>query len=234
MPQLTICGGGNAAHVLIGLAGQSGWEVAVFAPLADEAERLRAGEGITVHQPGKTSMGRARRTSADPAEVIPGADLVLLALPAFAHDATLRAIADFLEPGVMIGALPARGGFDFAAQAILAGRNVSLFGLQTLPWACRITAYGQAVDILGVKDVVNLAARPPTLAPRLAQELAGLFNVPLEPVSSFLTLTLANTGQLIHPGIMYGLCRGRETTTFTKNNIPLFYQGLDSPTADLL
>lgn len=234
MPKLTICGGGNAAHVLIGLAGQAGWEVKVFTPLTGEAERLQAGGGITVRQPGKSSTGRAHRTSADPAEVIPGADLVLLALPAFAHDATLRAIADFLEPGVMIGALPARGGFDFAAQAILAGRKVTLFGLQTLPWACRITAYGQAVDILGVKDVVNLAARPPTLAPCLAQELAGLFNVSLEPVSSFLTLTLANPGQLIHPGIMYGLCRGRETTTFTKDNIPLFYQGLDPSTADLL
>lgn len=234
MPNLTICGGGNAAHVLIGLAGQTGWDVAVYAPLADEAERLRAGAGVTVWQQGKTSTGRARHISADPAEVIPGADLILLALPAFAHQTMLRAMADFLEPGVMIGALPARGGFDWAAHSILAGRNLTLFGLQTLPWACRIVAYGRAVEILGVKDVVNLAARPPTLAPRLAKELATLFNVSLEPVSSFLTLTLANTGQLIHPGIMYGLCRGRETANFTKNNIPLFYQGLDPPTAVLL
>lgn len=234
MPKLTICGGGNAAHVLIGLAGQAGWEVNVFAPLADEADRLRAGGGITVRQQDKTSTGRARRISADPAEVIPGSEWVLLALPAFAHESILRAIADFLEPGVIIGALPARGGFDFAAHLILAGRSPTLFGLQTLPWACRILAYGQAVDILGVKDVVNLAARPPTLASHLAQQLTDLFEVSLEPVSSFLTLTLANPGQLIHPGIMYGLCRGRETSTFTKNNIPLFYQGLDPLTADLL
>lgn len=234
MPRLTICGGGNAAHVLIGLAAQADWDVTVYAPLADEAERLRAGAEITVRQRDKTSTGQARRISADPAEVIPGADLILLALPAFAHQTMLRAMADFLEPGVMIGALPARGGFDWAAHSILAGRNLPLFGLQTLPWACRIATYGRAVEILGVKDVVNLAARPPTLAPRLAKELATLFSVSLEPVSSFLTLTLANTGQLIHPGIMYGLCRGCETTNFTKDNIPLFYQGLDPPTAALL
>ena len=43
MPKLTICGGGNAAHVLIALASNAGWEVDVFAPLADEAERLQAG-----------------------------------------------------------------------------------------------------------------------------------------------------------------------------------------------
>jgi hypothetical protein len=208
--------------------------VDVFAPLADEAERLRTGGGITVRQQDKTSVGQARCISPDPAEVISGSEWVLLALPAFAHDTTLRAIAPFLEPSVIVGALPARGGFDFAAHSILAERGLTLFGLQTLPWACRIAAYGQAVEILGTKDVVNLAARPPTLAPRLAKELAALFNVSLEPVSSFLTLTLANPGQLIHPGIMYGLCRGRETTTFIKNNIPLFYQGLDPSNADLL
>jgi hypothetical protein len=234
MPKITICGGGNAAHVLIGLTSQAGWEVDVFAPLGDEADQLRTGGGITVRQQDKTSTGRARRISADPAEVIPDSEWVLLALPAFAHGAVLRAIANFLEPNVIVGALPARGGFDFAAHSILAERNLILFGLQTLPWACRIVTYGQAVDILGTKDVVNLAARPPTLAPRLAKELAALFDVSLEPVSSFLTLTLANTGQLIHPGIMYGLCRGRETTTFANNNIPLFYQGLDQPTANLL
>jgi hypothetical protein len=234
IPKITVCGGGNAAHVLIGLAGQAGWEVNVFAPLAGEAERLQAGRGITIRQQNKTSIGQARRISANPAEVIPGSEWVLLALPAFAHESTLRAIADFLEPGVIIGALPARGGFDFAAHSILAGRKLTLFGLQTLPWACRIVAYGQAVDILGAKEVVNLAARPPTLAPPLAKELTALFNVSLEPVSSFLTLTLANPGQLIHPGIMYGLCQGREAAHFTQDQIPLFYQGIDPFTAGLL
>lgn len=234
MLKLTICGGGNAAHVLIGLASQAGWEVDVFAPLADEADRLRTGGGITVRQQHKTSVGQARCISPDPAEVIPGSKLILLALPAFAHDTTLRAIAPFLEPSVIVGALPARSGFDFAAHSILAERDLTLFGLQTLPWACRIITYGQAVEILGTKEVVNLAARPPTLAPRLAKELAALFNVPLQPARSFLTLTLANPGQLIHPGIMYGLCQGREAIRFTQDDISLFYQGVDPFTAGLL
>jgi hypothetical protein len=234
MPKLTICGGGNAAHVLIGLAGQAGWEVDVFAPLADEADRLQAGGEITVRQPDKIILGRAHRISADPAKVISGSEWVLLALPAFAHGSTLRAIADFLEPEVVIGALPARGGFDFAAHSILAGRKLTLFGLQTLPWACRISVYGRVVDILGMKSSVDLAACPPSAAPRLAEQMSSLFNIRLNPVRSFLTLTLANTGQLIHPGIMYGLCQGREAMTFTQMEIPLFYQGVDQLTADLL
>ncbi len=240
MPKLTICGGGNAAHVLIALGAKAGWTVDVFAPLADEAERLRAGvvtgQGITAHFGEQRVTGRPYRVSTDPAEVIPGSELVILALPAFAHGSTLQAIADYLDHGVTIGALSARGGFDFQAQAILDIERLSprLFGLQTLPWACRITTYGQAVEVLGTKASVDLAAFPAGEAPALADQLSNLLGLPLPPVASFLTLTLSNTGQLIHPGIMCGLGRGKEAATFTADDIPLFYQGVDEHTADLL
>jgi hypothetical protein len=240
MPKLTICGGGNAAHVLIALAAHTGWEVDGFAPLADEAERLQAGMvakgGITAYFDDKIIMGRARRISANPAEVIPGSELILLALPAFAHGPTLQTIAYCLDPGTAIGVLPARGGFDYQARSILNIDELSLrlFGLQTLPWACRTVIYGQKVEILGTKADVTMAAFPATETANLAQQLVPLLGIPLTPVTSFLTLTLANTGQLIHPGIMCGLCRGKEDAVFTADKIPLFYQGVDQLTANLL
>ncbi len=238
MPKVTICGGGNAAHVIMALAPNAGWEVDVFAPLANEADRLQAGVaagGITATFGNRRVIGCPRRASANPADVIPGSELVLLALPAFAHGDTLHAIAPFLDAGAAVGALPARGGFDYQARAILADTlPVSLFGLQTLPWACRITAYGQAVEVLGTKAGVNAAVSPANQADDLLPVLAQLLGLQMKPVASFLTLTLANTGQLIHPGIMYGLGRGREADTFAAADIPLFYQGVDPPTADLL
>ena len=240
MAKLTVCGGGNAAHVLIALAGQAGWEVDVFAPLAGEAKRLAAGmaaqAGLVARFGTQTSVGQARRVSPTPAEVIPGSELILLALPAFAHDPILRAIAAFLEPDAAVVALPARGGFDYQARALLArpARPIQLIGLQTLPWACRIVTFGQEVDVLGTKAVVDLAAWPGPVAPGLAKTLATLLGLKINPISSFLSLTLANTGQLIHPGIMYGLCRGRETATFSQAEIPLFYQGVDQATSELL
>ena len=240
MPKLTICGGGNAAHVLMALAGHAGWEVDVFAPLAGEAQRLETGlavRGDIVARSGQQAIvGQVRRISPEAAEVIPGSELVLLALPAFAHGQILRAIAEFLEPGAAIGALPARGGFDHQVNSLLdvAGANLRFFGLQTLPWACRIVTYGQEVDILGTKQVVDLAAFPGKEAPALAARLDSLLGLAISPVSSFLTLTLANTGQLIHPGIMYGLGRGREEAVFSQAEIPLFYQGIDQSTAELL
>ncbi|GAB4433918.1 MAG: hypothetical protein Kow0031_15570 [Anaerolineae bacterium] len=215
----------------------AGWDVDVFAPLADEADRLRPAvtNGITATFGNRTVTGRPRRVSANPAEVIPGSQLVLLALPAFAHGGTLQVIAPYLQPDAAIGALPSRSGFDYQARAILADASpVRLFGLQTLPWACRITRYGESVEVLGTKAAVDAAVSPAAQADALLPELAALLGLALKPVASFLTLTLANTGQLIHPGIMYGLGRGREAETFAAADIPLFYQGVDEPTAATL
>lgn len=238
MSKLTICGGGNAAHVLMALAAGSGWDVDVFAPLADEAARLQSGAaagGVTATFGNASVTGQPRRISPDPAEVIPGSELVLLALPAFAHGHTLTTIAPYLDAGAAVGALPARGGFDFQARAMFNQQPaLRLFGLQTLPWACRITSYGQAVEVLGTKAVVDVAVSPATETTPLVETLTNLLDVKLNPVASFLTLTLANTGQLIHPGIMFGLCRGKETAAFTAADIPLFYQGVDDSTAAVL
>ncbi|MFQ5856075.1 MAG: hypothetical protein ACE5LU_10570, partial [Anaerolineae bacterium] len=208
MMQVTICGGGNAAHALAGLiAAREDCTVNVYAPYAGEAQSLREGiatrGGIAAITPKGTVFGRPSHVSADPAAVLPGSRLVLLAVPAFAHEIILREIAPHLDDGAWIGALPARGGFDWCIEDILcrgalrprsgqAGERRSFceretgrqgdkvtftfvkglqptvrlvspspcllvtsapphlcisafFGLQTLPWACRIRQYGQEV-----------------------------------------------------------------------------------------
>lgn len=240
---VTICGGGNAAHTLAGLLGsQQGITLRVYAPLGDEAERwqagVRAGDGITVTAPGGQVTGCPSLITRDPGEAVAGAQLVLLALPAFAHESTLGEIARHLQPGAWVGALPARGGFDLAAFSALqaaAGDNPApliLFGLQTLPWACRIQSYGRQALILGVKEQVDLAAWPPAKAPLIAARLGALIGVRLDPIASFLSLTLADTGQIIHPGIMYGLFHAWDGRPFPQPL--LFYQGVNAGIAQTL
>lgn len=239
MAKLTVCGGGNAAHVLVALAASAGWEVDVFAPLADEAQRLQAGVaargGIVARTRNSQVMGTPRRISAEPGDVIPGSQLILMALPAFAHGQTLAAIADHLDRSAAIGAMPARSGFDFQVHSLFKGsQSLTFFGMQTLPWACRIKHYGQEVDILGSKAAVDIASVPADQIETVIDQLAFIPDVEFTPTGSLLTMTLANTGQLIHPGIMYGLCQGRERDTFPSEQIPLFYQGVDDFTASVL
>jgi hypothetical protein len=284
--KITVCGGGNGAQTLAPIAARNlGCPVDIYAPFADEAERLRA--GIAAHgglevTGAVQSKAWPRRVSADPAEVIPGSNVVVLVLPAFAHESTLRQIVPFLDEGAWVGAMPARGGFDYCAAQILAehGRDdVGLFGLQTLPWACRIREYGQVVQVLGVKNVVDAASRPAWVSgfefrvpssfnskPRTRNSklpmregeqiapfpnktsassvepfgtpvlplLERMLGLPIGTAANMLALTLANTGQLIHPGIMYALFADWDGTPFSVDEVPLFYHSLSEEGARTL
>lgn len=236
---ILICGGGNAAHTLAGLlAAQAGQAVRIFLSLPEEARRWQSGlaeqGGIRVRLPEGEVYGRPQAASADPAEVVPGAGLALLALPAFAHEDVLRQIAPYLSAGAWVGALPARGGFDFCAHDALglSARHVSIFGLQTLPWACRIEEYGRSARVLGAKAEVDLAARPAAHAADIAAELSRLLGLRVTPGANFLSLTLAGTGQIIHPGIQYGLFHHWDGSPYSE--APLFYQGVTPEIASLL
>lgn len=237
--KITICGGGNGAQTLAPIAALNlGCDVDLYAPLGDEAERLRAGmaAGDGLETTGAVrARARLHQVSANAAEVIPGSQVVLLVLPAFAHEATLWQIAPLLERGASVCAIPARGGFDYCAAHVLreAGReDVAIAGLQTLPWACRVEEYGRRVHVLGVKQSVTAASRPAAESARVIPFLEQMLGLPVLPASSLLSLTLANTGQIIHPGIMYGLFAQWDGTFLEQ--APLFYQGLDAAGAQVL
>lgn len=239
--QLTVCGAGNGAHALVPIAAVNlGCRVNVYAPWGDEAERLASAamvEGITAEGLGEPIAARPCRVSADPGEVIPGSQVVLILAPAFAHEPILRSMVSHLMPGAMVGAMPARGGFEHAALNILRehGReDVTIFGFQTLPWACRIRDFGRRVQILGIKNSVGLATIPAAAAPGVVSLFHRLLGVPVEPLANMLSLTLGNVGQIIHPGIMYGQFRDRSDARFSAEAIPLFYQGVTPAIADLL
>jgi opine dehydrogenase len=250
--KITVCGGGNGAQTLVPIAACNlGCAVDLYAPFGDEAERLRAGLAAhggleaTAHVGGSAhgsggpvqAKARPRRVSADPAAVIPGSGVVVLVLPAFAHEGTLRQIVPFLDEEAWVGVMPARGGFDYCAAQVLTelGReDVRLFGLQTLPWACRIGNYGQIVHVLGVKKMVDAASRPAAQIGEIAPLLERMLGLPIGRAANLLALTLANTGQLIHPGIMYSLFAAWDGRPFGLEDVPLFYQGLNQEGAKTL
>jgi hypothetical protein len=239
--KITICGGGNGAQTLLPIAARNlSCAVDAYVPFCDEAQRLAA--GIAAHG-GLEAAGairaraKPRRVSARPRDVIPGSEMVLLVLPAFAHEVTLRQIVPFLDEDAWVGALPARGGFDYCGASILAEfdrPDIGLFGLQTLPWACRIAEYGRIVQVLGVKKTVDAASRPAACLDCIAPVLERMLGVPIGKAGNMLALTLANTGQIIHPGIMYDLFADWDGRLFDKGHVPLFYHGLSEQGAQRL
>jgi hypothetical protein len=237
--RIVICGGGNAVHVLVPVIKEtSGAWVGVLAPYSDEAARISSGaseNGITVEYNEREVTARPDMVTSLAEEVIPEADIVLFALPAFAHGPMIGLVAPFLKKGAWLGAMPSRSGFEFYAQSThVRDKEIVLFGLQTLPWACRIIEYGKRVTVLGEKNSVTVGACPAGKAPEVALTLQELIGIRLKPAGSMLSISLGNVGQIIHPGIMYGLFKEEEETTYHEENVPLFYQGISKETAGML
>ena len=237
--RITICGAGNAAQTLTALlASDHRNDVVVYAPLGNEAAQLASAldaSGISADFAGRgVRSGRPHLVTADPEAAGSAADYVLLALPSFAHESVLTALAPSLAPDARIGALPARGGFDWLVRAVLPEHRGIVFGLQTLPWACRIQEWGRRVQVLGVKAQVDVAAWSAEESALIAAEVSALIEVPLRPISGFLALTLANTGQILHPGIMFGRLQDWDGQPFAADAVPLFYAGVDERTAQVL
>jgi hypothetical protein len=229
-PSLTICGGGNGAHALAVVASQNiDVEIDWLVGSEERAELLRRGSsGGGPRSTGAitASADRLRTISADPAEVIPAAGMILIVVPAFAHAAILRRIAPHVAPGAAIGCLPTRGGFEFDATSLLAGHTrvpPTIFGLQTLPWSTRVTAAGESVHIGAVKQEVVVAALPANRGPGIAEQLSRMLGTRVVASGGFLGLTLGNPGQSIHSGLMYGHFHSWDGEPYGESDVPLLY-----------
>lgn len=240
---LAICGGGNAGHALAILASLSfSGDILWLTSSPEKAERLRAGvfspEGLRSTGVVSGRADRVRVISSDPAEIIPPADLVMIVVPAFAHSSVLSRISPYLKVNAVVGVLPARSGFEFATARAISGIHAdtgrTIFGLQTLPWPTRIQQTGRMVRIITVKAEVLMAALPHRQADGLAPRVSALLGTRIVPTSNFLNLTLGNPGQIIHPGIMYGLFANWSGRPYREQDIPRFYADASDETGALV
>jgi predicted dinucleotide-binding enzyme len=241
-PILTICGGGNAGHALAVVASQNfdgdiRWLVG-SEEKADLLRRQSARDGLRSSGLIEASADRLGTISSRPEQVIPGAELVLLVVPAFMHASVLRRIAPHLDDNVVIGCLPTRGGFEFeATQLVLAayaGRRSRLFGLQTLPWSTRVVKPGELVNFGAAKTEVLVSALPSGDAAELASQLSSILGTKVVPTDSFLNLTLGNPGQFIHPGLMWGAFGTWDGEPYEADRVPLLYAEASDATGRLV
>ncbi|XP_060079252.1 octopine dehydrogenase [Ylistrum balloti] len=243
--KVCVCGGGNGAHTLSGLAAsRDGVEVRVLTLFADEAERWTkalGGDELTVivnEKDGtKTEVkSRPKVITKDPVVAISGADVVVLTVPAFAHEGYFQAMAPHVQDSALIVGLPSQAGFEFQCRDILGDKAaaVSMMSFETLPWACRIKEFGKKVEVLGTKSV--LAA---SLIKGTAETVDPLSTLQMlhgaEPVfrlaKHFLEMLIMSYS-FVHPAILYGRWGTWDGKPVAE--APLFYQGIDQATADML
>ncbi|KAF1329785.1 Octopine dehydrogenase, partial [Globisporangium splendens] len=217
---VTICGGGNGAHVAAAYLASKGVAVQV---LTRQPEKW--GDEIEVTTQGSsweskgTIVGKLQLVSKHAKNVIPQSDVVIVAAPANAHPDILASVAPYLKKGVALGALFAQGGFDWAAKKALGDKLADvelLFGLQNIPWICKAYEYGHKARIIGPKKCLYVACYPVERKKDAAKLMQALFDIPCDTVANFLNLTLTPSNQIIHPARYYAIFRdwdGKRTYT---------------------
>ena len=79
---------------------------------------------------------------------------------------------------------------------------------------------------------VRLGSSPASEAPRLCSLMSKLLEISFQPVANLLGSCTFFPGFVLHPGIMYGLLSEWDGKAF--ETAPLFYQGVDDRTEEVL
>lgn len=225
---ICICGGGGLGHVVAGMAAHNGFRVSV---LTRHPEEWKSSLLIEDSQ-GNTYSGPLARVTADPAEVIPGSDLVLLCLPGFAIEEELLRIRPFLQEGTYVGSVVCCTGFFFTAYRTLGGKAM-LFGFQRAPFIARVRTYGREALLLGYKKELQVAAVNVSRSEELRQTLQDMTGTPVRMLHHFLEASLTNSNPLLHPARLYSLFHTwHEGDTYPE--IPGFYTSWDEESSALL
>ncbi|EDO47689.1 predicted protein [Nematostella vectensis] len=244
--KLVVCGGGNGAHALAGVASADpNINVCVFtlsnADRWNESMRKHGFE-VAIYRRGKDTIHMTSKpdlVTKDPQQAIPGSDVIILIMPAFAHAQYLCAIKPYIEPGMVLVALPSQGGFELEAMQIL-GKEITnictIICFESIPWACRYWEYGVFCEILGIKKSLEGAFHRSKVAPKVdpiptLQLIVGEETV-LKVKGHTVGNTLMSVNAYIHSAILYD--RWVDWDGKPLQEAPLFYQGISKRAADLL
>lgn len=199
MGSIAIIGAGNVGQAIAGHMSLQGHDVRIFDRWGRDLEPIEANGGIDL-----TGDVEGRGTPAvlttDLRQAVDGAEVVVVAAPAFAHAYLSEQLAPVLEPGQLVLFQPGvlGSGVELARTSTLAGRQPCLIvETPTSLYTCRLRRPAH-VYIGAVKHAVPLAAVPRADTPRALDILRPYFGDRYVPGEDALTVGLDNCNPIYH------------------------------------
>lgn len=224
---ICICGGGSLGHATAATIGNKGYRINI---LSGHPERWS--KSITAYDCNEQLIKcDLNKISGNAEEVIPESDLVLLCVPGYLIEPTLKKITPFLKAGQMVGSVVCSNGFFWIARSIV-GDQIPLFGFQRVPFICRVREYGKSVDIKGYKSQLKIGGLNNPDLKELASFFTEVLNTPTVILNHFLEATLTNSNPILHPARIYAMLATQSKETFEKEF--LFYEEWDNLSSEVL
>lgn len=198
--QVGILGAGSAAYGAAAWLCQSGHDPMIWSPSGKRTALLAAGEPLLAS--GAIEGSFAPRIAADCAQAVGAGEVVLLALPGFAHKAVLDAAAPLLRAGqtVIIGSHLSFGALYLAA--LLAARGLRL---PIIAWGTTLTLARQIsptqVHVVAVREQIDLATVPIGAADQAQALCNRLFGARFVQRDGLLAIALSNLNPQNHLAI---------------------------------
>ncbi len=198
MIRVCICGGGSLGLVTAGVLAQQ-----------DEVEvnLLTSKPHLWSHQievsdlNGRLYKGCLHTISDKAKEVVLESEIILLCVPGFLIEKTLRDIAPYITTQA-VGSIVSSTGFFFRAHEVF-DKKAALFGFQRVPYIARVTEYGHSAQLLGYKKQLYMAIE--NLSDTFAAQWEKWLNTPVTALHNYLEAALTNSNPLLHPARLFGM-----------------------------
>ena len=226
--KICICGGGSLGHVCAGvLSSHPDVEVSVLT-----RRPLLWSEEIRVTDPdGKVFISSPLVRTSNEMEAVSGADIVLLCLPGYLIEETLKLILPHIGENTCIGSIVSNTGFFFQAHKILPP-TTGLFGFQRTPFIARVNEYGKSAFLLGYKKEISVVLENIADRESFRSLIERLFVTKTNLLNSFYEVSLSNSNPLLHTSRLYSLWHNYDGKTYSKPI--LFYKEWTNEASDLL
>ncbi len=215
--KICICGGGALGHVCAGIFYHTpNVEVNIF---TQHPEFWQHNIQITDCQ-GKSFNAYIHTISKIPQKTVANCDMILLCLPGYAIESTLKEISPYIGHAI-VGSIVSSTGFFFFAHQILE-KGTKLFGFQRTPFIARTTTYGKSARLLGYKPQIAIAVENIKDKESLQKAIELLCKTPCRILNNYYEASLTNSNPILHTGRLYSMWKEWKGETFYRNT--LFYK----------
>jgi opine dehydrogenase len=195
--KIAILGAGNVALANAWYLAHAGHDVRLWSAFEAERAAIMQAGGLTAEG---LMQGEARVTVADSAAAcVAEASLVMIAAPAFGHQALMSAAAPHLTGEQIVMVHPVTGLSSLLLSRMMKARGIkpAIVDVSTSLFTTRRTGPA-SVRILKLKDVVDIAAIPAARGTAVMQRLEELYGRRFRLEANALAISLNNHNPVYH------------------------------------
>lgn len=200
--RIAVLGAGNGGHAIAADLSLAGYEVKLFNRWPSPIEAILERGGIEITGEGIYGEGFAKlkKATTDMKEAIDGVDLIIVVVPAYAHEFMIEKCAPYLEDEQIIVLTPGTGGsleFVKVFREMGVKKDVAFAETSTLPYGCRLVAPAKVTVHIAAK-LLPLGVFPSKNTEEVVRVFKDLYPQTV-PCKNVLEAALNNPNPVMHP-----------------------------------